>query len=211
MADAEVLNVTVRESLGKRNSRRLRRAGSIPAVLYGHGGESVSLTVSTDEFETATRHGAKLVALKGGVDESALVRIVQWDTFGRDVVHIDFFRVSAGETTQLNVAVELRGEAPGTKEGGIVSHALHEVSLTCPVMSIPEKLVVNINSLGLGESISAGDIELPEGAVLETDPGKLVVQCVEPVAELDEDAGADASGAEPEVIGRKAGEESDDE
>jgi large subunit ribosomal protein L25 len=210
MADAEVLNVTVRESRGKRNSRRMRNAGNIPAVLYGHGGESVSLTVSTDEFDTAIRHGGKLVALKGAVDESALIREIQWDTFGRDVLHIDFFRVKAGQTTQLNVAVELRGQAPGLKEGGIVSHVLHEVTLTCPVASLPDKLVVNVNTLALGQAVHAGDLELPEGAVLDTDASALIVHCIEPVAELDEDSG-DASGAEPEVIGRKADEESGDE
>ena len=105
---AEALKVELREKRGKRKARQLRRGGAIPAILYGHGQESVSLTVPREAFVTALRHGTRLVDLQGAVSESALIRDLQWDTFGVDVLHIDFARVSADERITVTVAVELR-------------------------------------------------------------------------------------------------------
>ena len=86
---AEVLNVKDRPTLGKLNNRRLRLACSVPAVLYGHGAECVHLAIPTDEFVTAVRQGSKMFDLKGAVNESALINEIQWDTFGKDVLHVD--------------------------------------------------------------------------------------------------------------------------
>ena len=109
----EVLEVQIRDSRGTRNARRLRQAGSVPAVLYGHGQETVNLSVSSEQFVAAIRHGSRVVALAGAVDQTALIRDVQWDTFGIEVLHVDFARVSASELVTTMVQVELRGEAPG--------------------------------------------------------------------------------------------------
>ena len=97
MAETDVLDVQVRNETGKRQVRRLRAKGLIPAVIYGHGGDSISLSVSAEQVNTALRHGSRIVVLKGGVNEDAFIREVQWDTFGQDVLHLDFTRVSAGE------------------------------------------------------------------------------------------------------------------
>ena len=204
---AEALHVKKRDTRGKRNARRMRAGGNIPAVLYGHGGESISLTVVREEVASALRQGSRLFDLEGDVAESALVREVQWDTFGVDVLHVDFTRVSAGDRAEMTVAVELRGEAPGVREGGIVSHMLHEVVLDCLVTEIPEVLRVKINSLKLGETITAADMELPDGVNLASDPAAVVVVCAAPVVEEEPEEGEAGEGAEPEVIGRKAEEE----
>lgn len=205
---AEVLQVSQRSTRGTANARRERAAGKIPAVLYGHGKETVNLSVPADEVQAAIRHGSHFVELKGDVDESALIRDVQWDTFGVDVLHVDFTRVDAGETAEITVSVELRGEAPGTKQGGMIRQMIHEVTIDCPVTVIPEKLFVNINSLELGGSVLAGDLELPEGANLQAEADTLVVQCVEVATHDDEEeAGVPAGPAEPEVIGRKPDED----
>src|SRR4051794_28664083 len=126
---AEELKVEIRKARGKRNAKRLRNDGAIPAVLYGHGEQTVSLTVPREQFSTALRHGSRLVQLKGGVDESALIRDLQWDTYGTAVLHIDFARVSADERIKVTVPVELRGQAPGARQGGVVQHLVHEIEV----------------------------------------------------------------------------------
>src|SRR5829696_5186524 len=128
---AEVLNVKLRDSRGKRQSRRLRRDGAIPAILYGHGENSVSLVVVADEMATVMRHGGRVVEFKGPLNEKALIRELQWDTFGTEVLHVDFTRVSEHERIQVEVALELRGQAPGIKEGGVVELLVHELEVEC--------------------------------------------------------------------------------
>ncbi len=206
---AEVLNVELRNSLGKRNSRRLRAAGSIPAVLYGHGKEVLSLSVPAHELEATVRHGARLVMLSGAVRQQAFVRELQWDTWGMNVLHVDFTRISAHEMVEVTVTLELRGEAPGLKEGGMVEQLVHELELECEATDVPEKIEVNVNNLGLNESITAGELELPSTAKIGCPADTVVVQCVVPtVAPEEEEALAGEPGeGEPEVIGRKPEEE----
>jgi len=209
MAESPVLNVQVRQTRGKRNARRLRLTGMVPAVLYGHGEETLALSVPAEELDTAVRHGSRLFQLSGGVVQQAFVREVQWDTWGTHVVHADFARVSAHEKVEVEVPVELRGEAPGLKEGGIIEHALHQLEIECEATAIPEKISVNINHLNLGDAVTAADLELPAGVRLLTDPESLVVQCVTPTAE--EEAAEEEAEAEPEIIGRKKEDEEGDE
>jgi len=206
---AETLDVTVRGDLGKRNTRRLRRDGVVPAILYGHGQDNVCLSIPAEQVETAVRHGSRLVNLAGAVSEKAFIRELQWDTFGLEVLHMDLARVSEHEQVEVHVAVELRGEAPGVKAGGVIQHLVHEVPLRCEVTSIPEKLFVNVNHLNLGDSITISQLTLPANAAILLDGDDIVVQCVEPAAEVEEEAGA--APAEPEVIGRKKEEEESEE
>jgi large subunit ribosomal protein L25 len=207
---AEVLNVTGRKSLGKRNSRRLRRAGQLPAVIYGHGETPVSLTLSAEETLRAIRHGGKLFELRGGVSESAIIRALQWDALGNEVLHVDFMRVKADERLTVEVEVVTRGEAPGAKAGGVVSYVTHRIEIETIASSIPDVLHVNINQLEVGGALLAKDIEdMPAGAVLKVPAETIIVQCAIP-AEIEEEA-AEPGAAEPEVIGRKAEEEEEEE
>lgn len=124
-------------------------------------------------------------------------------------MHADFTRVSEHDHVDVEISVELRGEAPGVKEGGVVEHLTHQVNLRCVVTDIPEKLFVNVNHLSLGESITLADLELPEKATLLDNEDTVVVHCVQPTVEAEEEEG-EAEAAEPEVIGRKE-EESENE
>lgn len=201
---SDVLHVEIRPERGTRAARKLRAGGRIPAVLYGHGEESVSLSVAHEELETAVRHRSHMVNLEGGVSESALIQSLQWDTFGVEILHADFFRVRKGEKHEAVVAVQLRGDAPGAKEGGIVQLLLHEVEILCPVESIPDVFEVSVNDLHLDQEITAGQLELPQGASLITSADEVVVHCVDAArvaAPLEEEALA--GEAEPEVIRRK--------
>jgi len=202
---AEVFHTKLREQTGKRNMRRLRDAGSVPAILYGHGEAPVNLALGRDEVKTLVRHGARVVDLEGAVTEKAFVRELQWDTFGVEVLHLDLTRVSVDERVTVEVNVELKGISPGTAAGGVVDHITHTVEIECLVVSIPEKVILRLGDLQLDGHLNADKIELPEGVTLVTDPDTVIVTCALPVA-ADEAAGA-SDGSEPEVIGRKAGDE----
>lgn len=196
------LDVESRQTQGKHGNRRLRRTGIIPAVLYGHGLENVSLAVSADALTSAIRHGSRLVSLTGAVAESAFIRELQWDTWGTHILHVDFTRISEHEIVEVRVPVELRGEAPGVREGGVVVQLIHEVEIACPASAVPEKLDVNINHLEVDQSIALSNLKLPEGAkFLAADLEDIVVECMVPI-EQPEEAGEAAEG-EPEVIGAK--------
>jgi len=207
---AESLTVEKRPNHGKRHSKRLRQTGAIPAVLYGHGEEPVSLSVPRDAFVSALRHGTRLVELQGAVSESALIRDLQWDTYGTGVLHIDFARVSADEKVKVTVPVEIRGQAEGVRAGGVLQHLVHQIEIECLATAIPEKLQVNVNNLQLNGTILVGQIELPAGVALLSDGEAIAIQCVEPAAEEEAGEGLAGEGAEPEVIGRKADEEEEE-
>lgn len=206
---SDVVNVTLRgeDEAGTRACRRMRKSGYIPAVLYGHKEAVVSLKVSPTEVMNAIKAGHKLVDLKGAVNESALVKTVQWDALGYDIVHVDFTRVSASELVRTKVAVELRGEAPGVKEGGVVKFIAHEMDIEAPAAKIPEKIFVSVKELHLGGEIFARDVPLPEGVKLAAHGDDVVVSCDRPVV-VEEEAAAAPTSAEPELIRKeKAAEE----
>lgn len=207
---AETLQVELRSNLGKRNSRRLRRSGSVPVILYGHGQENVCLSCSAEALEMRVRHGQRLLQLTGAVSEQAFIRQLQWDTWGVEVVHVDLARVSEHERVEIKVPLELRGEAPGVKTGGVIKHNIHEVMIDCEVGSMPERLWVNVNHLELGSAIKASELVLPPGVNAHLDPDTVVVECVEPAAEIEEAAG-EGGPVEPELIGRKKEEEGEEE
>jgi len=202
---SETLEVASRDSVGKLNNRRLRRSGRLPAVLYGHGKESVKLSLAADDLEATLRHGAKVVNLKGAAAGQALLQDVQWDTFQQYALHVDFLRVEASDRVNVEIALLLRGEAPGEHEGGVVEQLEHVLEIETAPSDIPEYLHLNINDLHLGGELKVKDIEdLPPGAVVCDDPETVLAQCVEPTVEPEEEEMAAA--AEPEVIGRAAEE-----
>jgi large subunit ribosomal protein L25 len=187
----------------------MRNAGAIPAVLYGHHQESVSLSVAADRIEAALRHGSRVVYLAGALTEQAFIRELQWDAWGKEILHVDLVRISAHEKVEVRVLVELRGESPGVKLGGIIEQHVHGLDIECEANSIPEKVQVNINHLQLDQSITIGDLVLPENVRVLDDPATVLVHCGMP-AEVAEEEAAAAAEIEPEVIGRKKAEEEEE-
>ncbi len=206
----EAMQVTVRQTRGKREARRQRRDGTLPVVLYGHGQETVSLTLGAEQFLAAVRHGTRLIELQGAVNETALIREIQWDVFGIAPLHVDLARVSADERIEVTVPVELRGEAPGVKDGGVVQQPVHEVRIECLAVAIPEKLTLGINALTMNGTLSVAHLKLPEGVVVLDEAETVLVECVEAKDE-DLDGTPTGDGAEPELIGRKASDDEEEE
>ncbi|WP_299562653.1 50S ribosomal protein L25/general stress protein Ctc [uncultured Mycolicibacterium sp.] len=191
------LTATVRKETGKGASRRARREGRIPAVLYGHGTEPRHLELPAREFAAVLRHhGANAVLTLDieGTEQLALTKALDIHPIKRTIQHADLLVVQRGEKVTVAVTVVVEGDpAPG----GLVTQELNEIEIEAEALSIPEQLVVSVADLPAGTNITAGQIELPEGATLVTDADTLVVHVIEsPSAEQLEGEGAAAPGEE---------------
>jgi large subunit ribosomal protein L25 len=209
MAESVVLVTKPRQSRGSKEARRMRRSGMVPGVLYGHGEETLAVTLSGDDLAKAIRHGARVVDLdQAGKLEKALIREIQWDPIGHDILHVDFARVAADERITIDVRLELRGTAPGVTAGGSLDQPLHNLEIECLALSVPESIRVNIGELQIEGVIHVKDLVLPAGVTTKVDPDAVVVQVRPPMVEAEAPAAAAVPGeqAEPEVIGRKAAE-----
>jgi large subunit ribosomal protein L25 len=207
MADALTLNTEARTNKGSRDAGRLRKAGRIPGIVYGHKVAPAPVTVSRDELLSALRQHARTLQLViGGKNETVMIQNVQHDHLGSHVLHVDFRRVSADERVRTTVDIELRGVAPGTNSGGVLDQPLHKLHIECPALAIPESIRVKIDSLLVGQAIHVKEIELPAGVKVLEDPDLVVVQvklqvvAPEPTPLAAEGA---AAPAEPEVITKK--------
>lgn len=193
----ETIEVKLRDQLGSLASRKLRQQGLVPVNLYGHGESNVNLTVAADALNNIIKHGTKVLTLTGGVSDTAILREVQWDTFGVDILHADLTRVSQAEAVEVTLSVELHGEAPGIGEGGQLVFNTHELTIRCEAKNIPEHIHVNIGGLHLGQAIHAGEVSLPTGATMVTPAHAVVVQVAKPAGSADDGA---SGGGEPELI-----------
>lgn len=207
MAEAQKLKLDPRGSSGSLAARRLRAAGHIPAVLYGHGQPTVSVQLNADDFWPVIRRGARIVDLDyEGQTEKALIRDLQWDVFGQEILHVDFARVAADERITLDIQLELRGTAPGVAEGGVLDHLVHKLTVDCLATDIPDRIRVNVANLRLNDSIHLKDVPIPPGVTLHGDPDLIVVLIREALAPVEE-VPAEAAAVEPEVIARAKEEE----
>jgi large subunit ribosomal protein L25 len=199
---SEPLEVLPRTATGTKDCRRLRREGLVPAVLYGHGEDCVNLTAKREAIDAMVRHGSRFVELHGAVETGAIVRDLQWDTFGAHPLHVDFLRASKTERVRVKVPLDMKGDAPGHHAGGIVTLVIHELELECTPDAIPDHLHAMIGELELGAAIRVRDIAVPPGGQILADPEEVLVTCTKPGEKLE----AEVTATEPEVIGR-GGEE----
>jgi large subunit ribosomal protein L25 len=197
----DLLHVTRREHLGSAATRRLRRSGSVPAVLYGHGEAPVHLVIPESEVDALVRHHGKTVQLTGAVDEHALVQAVQHDSMGMEVLHLDLSRVRLDERVVTKLPLKLTGQAPGLAAGGMIREVHRELEIRCSVAQLPDDLPLNINDLQIGGHKIASDVPLPPGAELVTPPETVMVMIVEPHRETEALPG-EGGPLEPEVIVR---------
>jgi len=204
MAESVVLVTQPREGRGTQKARQLRRQGLIPGVVYGHKQAAVSIALPAEELGNAIRHGARVVDLHAGQDvQKALIKEIQWDHLGKEIVHIDFARVAADERVRVMVRLETRGIALGVAAGGVLDQPMHTLEVECLVSSVPESIRVNLNDLQLGQAIHLRDVTFPEGVKPLADPDAIVIQVTAPMAEPEAAGVPIAEQAEPEVIGRQ--------
>lgn len=212
------LKVTPRAGKGSRSAIKLRKQGLVPGVVYGHKEANASIAVSAEELDRAIRilHARMLSLELDGKSETVLIREVQWDPFGKQMMHVDFERKSATEKVRVTIPVELRN-SPKVTGGGVLDQPLHTLHIECPLGSIPEAIRIDITNLTLGEPIHVKELTLPEGVRVLESLEAVVVQLKLPGIEaVVAPAGAaaavpGATPAEPEVIKKEKKVEEEEE
>ena len=212
MKKVPILAADKRDGVGTRVSRRLRRTGRVPAIVYGHKQEALPVAIDQDALEAAVRHHARMVDLKiGSLKERVLLAEVQHDTFGTEIIHADFIRVAMDELVRIEVPVVLHGRAIGEQHGGVTEQLMTAVEVECLPGDIPEEVTVVITELEVGQSRHVADLTAPDKVKIVSDPSMLVLtiatptKAEEPVA-AEVAAEAEAGAEEPEVITKGKGE-----
>ncbi|GMV25033.1 MAG: hypothetical protein AMXMBFR58_10640 [Phycisphaerae bacterium] len=209
---APMLSVKRRERVGTRYNNRLREAGSLPAVVYGRGKEPVAIALNHRDFTRLVSKGEKIFRLDVAADagfeaqQMVLLRDLQFDYLGTNIVHADFTRVSLTDRVRTLVPVHLIGEAKGLKQAGaILMHPVSELEVECVVTELPDFIEVNVAELDVGHAIHASDVKLPANMKLLTDPHAMVAQIVVQAEIVVAEAAAAPTGeaAQPEVITAK--------
>lgn len=204
----EQIKVQVREQLGSRANKRLRDQGLVPAVVYGHKEAVLPIAVNRKEVSRHLDAGAHLFDLAiSGQTEHVLVKEVQYDHLGIDVLHVDFSRVDLNERVEVTVPIELKGEPKGEKDGAVLQQILNTLEIECLVTEIPHSIVVDVTHMEKDSVLHLSEIKLPTGATTKQD-GELIVAKVEEIKEEVAAVEPAAEGAaEPEVIGQKERDE----
>lgn len=197
------LKAQMRTHTGTRAAKKLRFSGQVPAVLYGHGEETLNLSVDAGPLEHAIEEGQHVLTLDMPAGEQqALIKEIQYDTYHVHVLHVDFTRIAFDEDVEVEVPIELHGSV----EQGVVEQNLYSLPVACRADRIPEKLRVEVGHMEIGQVRHVSDIELPDGVRPGVDPEAVVVAIHAPqVEEVVEEA--EEVPAEPEVIGEEPGKE----
>ncbi|HEX6052013.1 MAG TPA: 50S ribosomal protein L25/general stress protein Ctc [Gemmatimonadaceae bacterium] len=213
------LSASPRDTVGKGAARSLRSAGKIPAVIYGHAREPQSLAIPTREFEKLLeRVSAESTVIEldvGGTVARTLIREIQRHPFKKQILHIDFQELVAGEKVTVNVPIVLVGTPEGVRlSGGILSQVLSELSILVDPVNIPRRIEADVTNLTIGHSLHVSDLTVPEGVEIVDEPESTVANVSAPkaVEETAPVAEAAAEGeAEPELIRKTKDEEEEGE
>ncbi|HZS59217.1 MAG TPA: 50S ribosomal protein L25 [Gemmatimonadaceae bacterium] len=222
MATAQ-LAATQRTGTGKGVARKLRAAGQIPGIIYGHAREPQALAINTRDFEKLLEHiSAENTVIElaiGGKTSRTLIREIQRHPFKRQFLHVDFQELVAGELVIVRIPIILVGTPEGVRlEGGVMDQTLRELEIEVDPVNMPNHIDVNVESLKIGESIHLADITLPPGVTAMAEGEATIVVVSAPRAAIEEAAAVPAEGAEgvaaaaePEVIRAKKTEEESEE
>ena len=210
-----------RDAFGKNASYRIRQTGRIPAILYGEGKDSTALVLSKKDVIQIIKSDLGLNSLFkisfGSEERDVMIKDVQIDAITDEVLHADLIQIDMTKSIRVAVPVELVGEAVGVKaEGGFIDFMTRELTIECLPSLIPENFAVDVTALHLHQSVKAGDVAMPEGLKMITEPGVVIALVQMPAEEKAEVAaaveeGAEAAPAEPEVIKKERTEKEGEE
>jgi large subunit ribosomal protein L25 len=207
------LSANTREASGKGGARQLRMNGQIPAVIYGHAREAQSLSLNARDLDKMLEHiqaeSTVIEVSVGGKTSKTLIREIQRHPFKRQILHVDFQELVAGEKVTVSIPIMLTGVAEGVRlGGGVLDQTLRELEIEVDPSSIPDHIEYDVTNMVIGDSVHVSDLKLPEGVEVQDDPETSVAVLAAPRAVIEETAAAPeaaaegAVSAEPEVIGR---------
>ena len=208
-----------REEKGKQESRKIRNSGYIPCVVYGPeyieslpgkvGASRINKILAASRWETLTLQ----VTFPSGKEEMCLMREVQKDILNGKILHIDFVQLVKGHRINVNIPVELigRDECPGVKLGGVIDHVLREISMEVLPGQIPESIVVDVSTLGLGEQIQVQDLPVPAEAEVLAEPDEVVVAVMIPRGVEEEEEESETEEKEVEVVAKGKAKDEEEE
>jgi large subunit ribosomal protein L25 len=222
------LPVVERIKLGSAESRRLRRQGLVPGILYGRG-EPVAILIGERDLRAALStkagsHAVLDVAVDGGSEHSAILKEFQRDKIRGNITHVDLQEVRLDQPIHAAVAITVVGEAPGAKEGGVLSQVMNELHVEALPLEVPQHLEVDVSELQMGGVVRVGELSVPAGVTVLDDPETVVATVTQPTREVEPEAvegegeeGAEgeaaegaAEGAEPAEDGGEAAESSEE-
>jgi large subunit ribosomal protein L25 len=212
MAASATLKAALRQSAGKGTARKLRAAGQVPAVLYGHGEKPRPLAVNAHDLglliaSVNVENTLVRLDIEGEGPQDVLLREVQMHAYKPEALHVDFFHVNAKETLHVKIPVRLTGTPVGVHtDGGILDHVLYDLDVECLPGNIPDGVEIDVSNLALGESVRVGDIPPREGVKFLQD-ADLPIASVVGSARAESEAAADETPAEPEVLRARKGDE----
>ncbi|MGB9660443.1 MAG: 50S ribosomal protein L25/general stress protein Ctc [Moorellaceae bacterium] len=204
--EASILTVQVRERVGKGAAGRLRRQGLVPGVLYGRDVGNVPVVVNLRELKKLLDKEGERALVKVQLERNgnskeymALIREVQRHPIRRDLVHIDFYQVPAGEEISTTVPVVLEGEPVGVKAGGVLQHGVLEVEVECLPADLPEAIFADVSGLDIGDHLTVADLKPPQGVKILSEPTTLIAAVVATRAVEEEETEGETEGTEAET------------
>jgi len=216
MATAQ-LSANTRDTAGKGAARSLRSSGQIPAIIYGHAREPQSLAIPAREFEkllerVSAESTVIELTLAGGVART-LIREIQRHPYKKQILHIDFQELVAGEKVSVNVPIVLTGTPEGVRvSGGILSQVMSELSIRVDPVNIPRRVEADVTNVAIGHSLHVSDLKVPDGVEVLDDADATVAVVSAPKVEVEPTPAAEGAEAvaEPELI-RKTKDEGEEE
>jgi large subunit ribosomal protein L25 len=158
-----------RANTGSGDARKLRRAGRIPAVIYGHSGSALTIDLDALEFTNSIKGISESTIVTVNVDgegHDAFVKAAQRNILDGKILHVDFYEVESHTTLRARVSIQIEGNPIGVREGGVLEMPLHDIEVECLPKDLPERIVMDISGLGVNQSIHVRDIVLAEGVKL---------------------------------------------
>jgi large subunit ribosomal protein L25 len=180
------LSASPRSGTGKGVARTLRQSGQIPGVIYGHARQPQSLTLNAREFDRLMEHVTASTVIDldlGGKTSKTLIREIQRHPYKREVLHVDFLELVAGEKVTVEIPIVYVGTPAGVRDGGILEQIKHELTVEADPTTLPEHIEVDVSELTIGHTLYVRDVRIPEGATVQDDPDSPVALVAAPRAE----------------------------
>jgi large subunit ribosomal protein L25 len=197
------LPAEARTGTGKGVTRKLRAAGKVPAVLYGRGLEPLALSVDrlalSRVFKTEAGRNVLIDLQVDGDKHLTLARDIQRDPLRGTIVHVDFLKIARDVLIEVDVPIHIAGDSPGVKEGGVIEHHLWSVHVSCLPTDVPDRLDADVSRMVIGDMLRVGDLIVPDGVEILTDPEEAVLGVVVPqVLKVEEEVPAEEALVEGE-------------